>query len=93
MGTIIGALIAGTVLGILGRIILRGKQDIPWWATIGAGVVAALVGGAIADWLNVGETDGVDWIRHLIQIAVAVVAVAVTAALMKGRKSGKHKKS
>jgi hypothetical protein len=39
------------------------------------GIVAALVGGLIATWLGVGETKGIDWIRHAIQIVLAVIGV------------------
>ncbi|MGH3426639.1 MAG: GlsB/YeaQ/YmgE family stress response membrane protein, partial [Mycobacteriales bacterium] len=85
LSVIIGALIAGTVLGILGRLLLKGKQDIPWWATIGAGIVAAFVGGAVANWLGVGNTNGIDWIRHLIQVIFAVIAVWATARIMGGK--------
>ena len=56
IGTILWALVVGVVLGYLGKLLLPGRQNIPAWATIGAGVVAALVGGVIADWLGVGET-------------------------------------
>ena len=44
-GDIVWAVIAGTVLGYLAKLLLPGKQDIPAWATIGAGIVAALLGG------------------------------------------------
>jgi len=84
MSVIIGAIVIGTILGIIGRLLLKGKQGIPWWATIGAGIVAAFVGGAIANGLGVGDTDGPDWIQFAIQIGVAVVAVAAVAALMGG---------
>ncbi len=84
MSVIIGAIIVGTILGVIGRLLLKGKQDIPWWATIGAGIVAAFVGGAIANWLGVGSTDGPDWIQYAIQIIVAVIAVWAVALLMGG---------
>lgn len=88
MSVIITAIVVGTILGIVGRLLLKGKQDIPWWATIGAGIVAAFVGGAIADWLGVGDTDGIDWIQVLIQVVVAVIAVWAVAQLMGGSRRG-----
>ena len=75
LSTILWALIGGTILGYLAKLILPGRQEIPAWATIGAGIVAALLGGLIADWLGVGRTTGFDWWKHIIQIALAVVAV------------------
>ncbi len=88
MDIIIWAVVAGTILGIIGRLLLKGKQDIPWWAMIGAGIVAAFLGGAIANGLGVGDTDGIDWIKHLIQVVVAVIAIAAVAALMGGSRTG-----
>jgi uncharacterized membrane protein YeaQ/YmgE (transglycosylase-associated protein family) len=87
IGTILWALIAGTVLGFLGKLLLPGRQNIPWWATIGAGIAAALLGGLIADWLGVGDTAGIDWIRHGIQIVLAVLAIWLVARMMGGRRT------
>jgi len=89
IGTILWALIAGTVLGFLGKLLLPGRQNIPWWATIGAGIAAALLGGLIAEWLGVGDTAGIDWIRHGIQIVLAVLAIWLVARMMGGsRRTG-----
>ncbi len=82
ISALIGAIIAGAVLGVIARLILPGRQNIPWWATIGAGMVAAFVGGVIATWLGVGDTNGVDWIRLLIQVVLAIIAVALVAGFM-----------
>lgn len=85
IGTILWAIIAGTILGYLGKLLLPGKQNIPAWATIGAGIAAALIGGLIADWIGVGETAGIDWWLHFIQIALAVVAIWLVARFMGNR--------
>jgi len=79
IGSIIWALIVGTVLGYLGKLLLPGRQNIPAWATIGAGIAAALVGGVIATWLGVGETAGIDWIKFGIQLVLAVLAIWAVA--------------
>mgnify|MGYP001365188228 FL=1 len=88
LATILGALILGVILGYLAKLILPGRQDIPAWATIGAGIAAALLGGFIAEWLGVGDTPGIDWTRHLIQLALALVAVALVARLFASRGRG-----
>jgi uncharacterized membrane protein YeaQ/YmgE (transglycosylase-associated protein family) len=80
-GAIIGLLIAGIVLGILGRILAPGEQKIPFWLTILAGIAGALVGNLIAGWVGVRDTDGIDWWRHIFQIIAAVVAVVLAASL------------
>lgn len=82
IGTILWALIAGVILGYLGKLLLPGRQNIPAWATIGAGVAAALLGGLLADWLGVGDTAGIDWIRHGIQVVLAILAIWFVARLM-----------
>ncbi len=43
---IITAIIFGTIIGALGRLVLPGRQNIGWLWTIGVGIAAALVGTA-----------------------------------------------
>ncbi len=79
--TIIGALIAGAVLAIIASLIQRGSSGMPWWGNWIAGIGGALIGWWLAGLLGAQETDGVDWIRWLISIAVAVVLLAVGRAV------------
>jgi uncharacterized membrane protein YeaQ/YmgE (transglycosylase-associated protein family) len=81
VSAIIGLLIAGIVLGILGRLLAPGEQKIPFWLTILAGIVGALVGNLIAGWVGVKDTDGIDWWRHIFQVIAAIVAVILAASL------------
>lgn len=81
VGAIIGLLIAGIVLGILGRLLAPGEQKIPFWLTIVAGIVGALIGNLIAGWVGVKDTPGIDWWRHIFQVIAAVVAVILAASL------------
>ena len=85
--SIIGLLIAGIVLGILGRLFAPGSQKIPWWLTILAGIVGALIGNWLASVFGVRHTSGIDWIRHIFQIAAAAVAVILVASLYGSRRS------
>ncbi len=79
ISAIISAIIVGLIIGALGRLVVPGKQDIPIWLTIVIGIVAALVGSAIAGALGVKETNGVDWIRWIIEIALAAAGVYLVA--------------
>jgi uncharacterized membrane protein YeaQ/YmgE (transglycosylase-associated protein family) len=81
IGTILWAIIGGAVIGVLARLILPGRQNISVLATVVVGIVAALLGGLIATWLGVGQTSGPDWIRHGIQIVLAVIGVYATARI------------
>lgn len=84
--TILGALLAGVIIGPLARLVLPGKQDISLIMTIVVGAVGALLGGVIYEALGGGETSGIDWIRLFVQIATAAVLVVIYGAVT-GRKT------
>ncbi|AXI85176.1 GlsB/YeaQ/YmgE family stress response membrane protein [Actinospica acidiphila] len=73
---IISALVIGIVIGVLGRLVVPGRQRIGILWTILVGIAAALIGSALAAALGVADTKGVDWVEWLIQIALAAVGVA-----------------
>jgi len=73
---VISAIVIGIVIGVLGRLVVPGRQRIGILWTILIGIVAALIGSAIAAGLDVKETNGIDWIEWLIQIALAAVGVS-----------------
>ncbi|MFC8428100.1 GlsB/YeaQ/YmgE family stress response membrane protein [Streptomyces sp. NPDC057253] len=73
---IISAIVIGIVIGVLGRLVVPGRQHIGILWTILIGIVAALIGTGIAAGLDVADTKGVDWIEWIIQIALAAVGVA-----------------
>lgn len=69
------AIIVGFVLGLLAKAILPGKQHSPLWLTTIFGIIGAIVGNAIAGWLGIAETRGIDWGRHALQLVAAIVIV------------------
>lgn len=79
---IVMALIIGLVVGALGRLVVPGKQPIGLGLTILVGVVAALIGTAVARGLGVATTAGIDWIELLFQVGFAAVGVVLVASLM-----------
>lgn len=81
---IISAIVIGIIVGTLGRLVIPGRQRIGILWTIGVGIVAAFIGSGIAAAFGVGDTDGVDWIEWLIQIALAAGGV-VALERLKGR--------
>ena len=80
-GSLNGLLIAGEVLGFIGKAIAPGEHNIPWWLTIVAGIVGAFIGNLLASWFGVRHTSGIDWWRHIFQIIAAVIAVMAAAAI------------
>lgn len=84
---IFSGLIIGIVIGALGRLVIPGRQRIPIWLTIVIGVVAAMIGTAIATVFGVADTSGIDWIELGIQVALAALGVSLTAG-MYGKRRG-----
>ncbi|MFF4184363.1 GlsB/YeaQ/YmgE family stress response membrane protein [Streptomyces sp. NPDC001691] len=69
------AIIVGFVLGLIAKAIIPGKQHSPLWLTTIFGIIGGVVGNSIARALGIAETKGIDWGRHGLQIAAAVVIV------------------
>jgi uncharacterized membrane protein YeaQ/YmgE (transglycosylase-associated protein family) len=86
---IITAILIGIVVGVLGRLVVPGKQNIGMLVTILVGIVAAFIGTAIARAMGIPTaTSGIDWLELLVQVVVAAVAVALVSAAMGRRRSG-----
>ena len=78
---IISAILIGIVVGVLGRLVVPGKQNISMVVTILVGIVAAFVGTAIARAMGIPTaTSGVDWLELLVQVIVAALGVASPSA-------------
>jgi uncharacterized membrane protein YeaQ/YmgE (transglycosylase-associated protein family) len=85
---IISAILIGIVVGVLGRLLVPGKQAIGMLVTILVGIVSAFIGTAIARALGIPTaTEGIDWLELLCQVVVAAIGVALVSALM-GRRTG-----
>jgi uncharacterized membrane protein YeaQ/YmgE (transglycosylase-associated protein family) len=85
ISSIISAIIVGAIIGALGRLVVRGKQNLSIIATIAIGIVAALIGAFVAQALGVGNTGGIDWIKLAIQVALAAIGVSVFAGMSGSR--------
>lgn len=85
---IIWAIVIGAIVGVLGRLVVPGRQNIQVWLTIVVGIVAALIGTAIAGALGVAQTAGwIDWIELIIQVALAALGVSAVSAIRGGRRA------
>lgn len=86
---IITAILIGAVIGLLGRLLLPGKQPIGVLLTIVVGIVAALLGTALARAVGIATaTNGIDWMELLVQVVVAAAGVALVSAVMGRRRTG-----
>ena len=86
---IIGVIIAGIIIGLLGKFVAPGDKDnIPIWLTVLCGI-----GGVILGWYvyrafgGSGHTGGVDWVRWIVAILTAAVLVVIASTLT-GRNTG-----
>jgi uncharacterized membrane protein YeaQ/YmgE (transglycosylase-associated protein family) len=91
LGTILVVIVGGIIIGLLGKLVAPGHRDkIPFWLTIVCGIGGMLIGtflyGAVYDNVN---TRGIDWWRHIWQIAVAAILVMI-AATVTGRSTSKR---
>jgi uncharacterized membrane protein YeaQ/YmgE (transglycosylase-associated protein family) len=71
------AIIAGLVIGLLAKLVVPGRQPIPLWLTTILGILGAVAGNALATAFGVRDTGGIDWIRHVLQIGVAALLIAL----------------
>lgn len=86
---IISAILIGVVIGVLGRLVVPGRQRIGMLLTILVGIVAAFLGTALARAMGIPTaTSGVDWLELLVQVVVAALGVALVAGLTGRRRSG-----
>ncbi|MEU7870991.1 GlsB/YeaQ/YmgE family stress response membrane protein [Dactylosporangium sp. NPDC049140] len=86
---IITALIVGLIVGVLGRLVVPGRQNMPIWLTIVVGIIAAFLGTLIANAIGIStDTPGVDWGELLCQVVVAAIGVALVAGFAgRGRRA------
>lgn len=83
--------VAGLVIGLIAKAVVPGRQSIPLWLTVILGILGALIGNFIAAAIGVRHTGGFDWIRHILQVGVAVALVALVTPMWmsRGGRSGR----
>ena len=72
LGSILGYILVGLVVGLLARLIVPGRDPFGLLATILLGVVGAVIGGWLAGEIF-QETEGIDWIASVVVAAVLVL--------------------
>jgi uncharacterized membrane protein YeaQ/YmgE (transglycosylase-associated protein family) len=86
---VISAILIGIVVGVIGRLLVPGKQPIGMLVTILVGIVSAFIGTAIARAIGIPTvTGGIDWLELLVQVIVAALGVALVSLLTGRRHTG-----
>ncbi|MEV4894459.1 GlsB/YeaQ/YmgE family stress response membrane protein [Nonomuraea sp. NPDC050394] len=88
IGAIVSAIVIGAIVGALGRLLVPGKQNMSIGLTLIVGIVAALLGTLIAQVFGWADTRGIDWLEHILQLALAVAGVWLVARMQATRGSG-----
>ena len=82
---ILGLIVVGLIIGALARLIKPGRQSMSILATMLLGVVGAIIGGLIADWLNVGSITELNFWGFLFALLAAVLLIGVAEGVAGGR--------
>lgn len=81
------AILAGIVIGALGRLVIPGRQAIGWIATFAIGLVGAVLGGFLAR----GFGLEVWWQVLVVQVVVAAVLVLLATGFIRSRVQARSK--
>jgi uncharacterized membrane protein YeaQ/YmgE (transglycosylase-associated protein family) len=91
IGTIIGAIVVGLIVGALARLILPGKQNIGMIVTILLGIVGSFLGTWISYKLGYSnQNGGFKIIPFLVGIIIATVLIGAYAGIT-GRRSSSNR--
>ena len=82
---ILGLIVVGLVIGAMARLLKPGRQRMSILATMLLGVAGAIIGGLIADWLDVGSITELNFWGFLFALIVAVLLIGVAEAVSAGR--------
>jgi uncharacterized membrane protein YeaQ/YmgE (transglycosylase-associated protein family) len=77
---ILSAVIFGSIIGAIGRLLVPGKQSMPIWLTIAVGILAAFAGTGLARLLDL-RRHGFNFWETIFQIGIAALGVFIVAAL------------
>lgn len=82
----ISTIIVGLVVGILGRLLVPGRQPIGIVPTLLAGIGAAFVGAFLANLTDITYVfGGVDWFKLLVQVGLAGIAALLLAVAFRSQ--------
>jgi uncharacterized membrane protein YeaQ/YmgE (transglycosylase-associated protein family) len=90
--SIIGILIAGIIIGLLGKFVAPGDKDnIPLWLTLLCGIGGVIIGWYVYRAFGGNGSSGVDWTRWIVAIIVSAVLVVI-ASTVTGRNTASRRR-
>jgi uncharacterized membrane protein YeaQ/YmgE (transglycosylase-associated protein family) len=79
---IIGVIIAGIIIGLLGKWVAPGDKDnTPLWLTILCGIGGVIIGWFVYTAFGGDGSPGVDWVRWIIAVICAAILVVIASTL------------
>ena len=79
---IVGILVAGLIIGLLGKLVAPGgKDNTPLWLTLLCGIGGVLLGLVVYRAFGGDGSAGIDWTRWAVSIALAAVLVVLASSL------------
>ena len=89
IGTIIGAIVVGLIVGVLARLVMPGKQNIGMIMTIVLGAVGSFLGTWVSYKLGyANQNGGFKIIPFLVGVVFAVILIAIYLGIT-GRRGAK----
>ena len=82
---VLGLIAVGLVIGALARLIKPGRQRMSILATVLLGVSGAVIGGLIADWLDVGSITELNAWGFVFAVLAALLLIGVAEGVAGGR--------
>jgi len=88
---IVGILIAGVIIGLLGKFVAPGgKDNIPLWLTLLCGIGGVLLGLVVYRAFGGNGSPGIDWTRWIVSVVMAAVLVVVASTVTGRNRSKTH---
>jgi uncharacterized membrane protein YeaQ/YmgE (transglycosylase-associated protein family) len=92
IGTIIGAIVVGAIIGALARLAMPGRQSIGVLMTVGLGIIGALLGSWITHQFGYSNSNGgFEVIPFLVGVVVAAVLIGIYVAMTGRRDTTVHR--
>jgi uncharacterized membrane protein YeaQ/YmgE (transglycosylase-associated protein family) len=91
IGTIIGAIIVGLIVGALARLIMPGKQNIGVLMTVLLGMIGSFLGSWITYQMGYANSNGgFAMIPFLVGVVIAILLIAIYVGATGGRNRLHH---